>query len=355
MPHYTPCTSPDRRRFFRTLGIAATVASMTCVASLNAPPAHAQSAPSGPSASSSAEFPGSKTVRIVVGFAAGTGPDIAARILAKSLSEAWGGASIVVDNKPGAAGQLAANDVARAAADGHTLLLAETGMLSIAPHIYRKLPYDPAKDFVPVSQVVTSDFVLVVNPEKVAARTVQDYVQWAKTQKSVFMGTFGAGTPGHFGAYMFGEAVGVTPELVHYRSTADALGGLMGGDVSGIFASVGLAAPQVQAGKLAALGSTGIARASRLPDIPTIQEQGYASLHFNSWFGLVAPAHTPQPVIERIAADVQKALQQSQNRTRLQEAGFAPTGTTAAEFARILAEDNAAWGKVVQATGFKAD
>ncbi len=304
--------------------------------------------------SSGAAYP-SKPVRIIVGFPAGTGPDIVARLLAQKLSEGWGNLGVIVDNKPGAGGLIAASEAARAAPDGYTLMLGETGQLSIAPSSYNKLPYDPVKDFVPVSQVVTSDFVLLVNPQKVPARNVKDFVDWTKQQKGLFLATFGAGTPGHFGAYMFGDAVKLKPEAVHYKNTSDALGGLFSGDVQGVFASVGLAAPNVKAGKLVALGSTGAARTNILPDVPTIKEQGYANLEFSSWFGIVAPAKTPPDIIAKLNADIVKAVQSSEGRAKMEDAGFRVTGTTQQEFARTIAADTVTWGKAVAATGFKAD
>jgi len=294
-------------------------------------------------------------VRIIVGFPAGTGPDIVARLLAQKLSEAWGGQGVIVDNKPGAGGLIAASEAARAQPDGYTLMLGETGQLSIAPSSYNKLPYDPQKDFVPVSQVVTSDFVLLVNPQKVPAKNVKEFAAWTQQQKGLFLATFGAGTPGHFGAYMFGEAVKQKPEPVHYKTTADALGGLFSGDVQGVFASVGLAAPNVKSGKLAALGTTGATRSPSLPDVPTIKEQGYPTLEFNSWFGIVAPAKTPPEVVAKLSADIQKAVNSPEGKQKIEDAGFRVTGTTGAEFARIIAADKATWGKAVAATGFKAD
>ena len=307
-----------------------------------------------PQAWSQANFP-SRPVRLIVGFPAGTGPDIVARLLAQKLSEGWGGVGVVVDNKPGAAGLIAASEAARAAPDGHTLMLAETGQLSIAPSSYNKLPYDPVRDFAPVSQVVSADFALLVNPQKVQARNVKDFVAWSKQQKGLFMATFGAGTPGHFGAYMFGEAVGLQPEPVHYKSTGDALAGMFSGDMHAVFASVGLAAPNVKAGKLVALGTTGPVRAPALPDVPTMKEQGYNTLEFSSWFGIVAPGKTPPEVLARLEADVLKAVRSADGKQKLQDAGFRVTGTTRDEFARIIAADTVTWGKAVKATGFKAD
>ncbi len=300
----------------------------------------------------------SRPVRIIVGFPAGTGPDIVARLLAQKLSEGWGNMGVIVDNKPGAGGLIAATEAARAAPDGYTLMLGETGQLSIAPSSYNKLPYDPVKDFIPVSQVVSSDFVLLVNPQKVPSKNVKDFVTWLnqkEQQKGLFMATFGAGTPGHFGAYMFGDAVKIKPEPVHYKSTADALGGLFSGDVQGVFASVGLAAPNVKAGKLLALGTTGATRAAALPDVPTIKEQGYPNLEFTSWFGIVAPARTPADIVAKLSADIQKAVKAPEGKAKMEDAGFRVTGTSREEFARIMAADTVTWGKAVAATGFKAD
>ncbi len=321
----------------------AALATLACAAAL-APAAHAQAS----------GYP-NKPVRIIVGFPAGTGPDIVARQLAQELSKLWGGQGVIVDNKPGAGGLIAASEAARAPADGYTLMLGETGQLSIAPSSYNKLPYDPAKDFVPVSQVVSADFALLVNPQKVPSKNVKDFVEWTKSQKGLFMATFGAGTPGHFGAFMFGEAIKVKPEAVHYKTTADALGGLFSGDVQAVFASIGLAAPNVKAGKLLALGTTGPTRAGALPDVPTIKEQGYASLEFSSWFGIVAPAKTPADIVAKLNADIVKAVASPEGKAKLEELGFRVTGTSRDQFARIIAADTVTWGKAVAATGFKAD
>jgi tripartite-type tricarboxylate transporter receptor subunit TctC len=296
-----------------------------------------------------------KPVRLIVGFPAGTGPDIVARLVAQKLSEGWGGVGVIVDNKPGAGGLIAASEAARAAPDGYTLMLGETGQLSIAPSSYNKLPYDPAKDFAAVSHVVGADFALLVNPQKVPAKNVREFVAWSGQQKQLFMATFGAGTPGHFGAFIFGDAVKLKPEPVHYKNTADALGGMFSGDVHAVFASVGLAAPNVKAGKLAALGTTGPVRAAGLPDVPTMKEQGYTTLEFGSWFGIVAPAKTPPEILAKLSADVQKAVKSEDGRRKLEEAGFRPTGTSREEFAKIIADDTVTWGKAVAATGFKAD
>jgi tripartite-type tricarboxylate transporter receptor subunit TctC len=296
-----------------------------------------------------------KPVRMIVGFPAGTGPDIVARLLAQKLSEGWGNLAVIVDNKPGAGGLIAASEAARAAPDGYTIMLGETGQLSIAPSTYTKLPYDPAKDFIPVSQVVTSDFILLVNPQKVPAKNVKDFVAWTRQQKGMFMATFGAGTPGHFGAFMFGEAIQVKPEAVHYKSTGDAMTGIFGGDVSGVFASAGLAAANVKSGKLVALGSTGAERTPGLMEVPTLKEQGYDSLVFNSWFGIVTPAKTPADIVAKLNADIVRAMRSADGQKKMEDASFRVTATSQQEFANIIAADTVTWGKAVAATGFKAD
>ena len=297
----------------------------------------------------------SKSVRIIVPTGAGTGPDMVARILAQKLTEAWGGQGVIVDNKPGAGGLIAAQEAKNAPADGHHLLLAETGILSISPSSYSKLPYDPVKDFIPVSHVVYADFALLINPQKVQAGNVKDFIEYAKKQSPLFMATFGPGTPGHFGAYFLGEAQKLKVEPVHFRTTPDALGAMFSGDTQAVFASIGLSAPQVKGGKLAALATSGGARSAALPQVPTFKELGFQGMEFASWFGIVAPAGTPQDIVNKLNADLVKIVTAPDNRQKMEEAGFRVTGTSRQEFTRIIADDTVTWGKAVRATGFKAD
>ncbi len=295
-----------------------------------------------------------KPVKMIVGFPAGTGPDLIARVLANQL-QTQSALRIVVDNKPGAGGLIAAQEAARATADGYTIMLGEVGQLAIATSSYTKLPYNVDKDFMPISHIASSNFVLLSNPEKTTFKTAKELATWAKAQPKFFMGTFGAGTPGHFGAYMFGEAAGVPAEPVHYKTTGDALGGMFSGDVPALFASVALAGPNVKAGKLRALAVSGATRSAALPDVPTMKESGYSGLEFASWFGVVAPAKTPDEAIKFLSTEVVKAMNSAETKTKLQDMGFAVTGTNAAEFAKIIKDDTARWGKAVQSTGFKAD
>ena len=298
-----------------------------------------------------AQYP-SKPVRLVVGFPTGTGPDVAARILAQKMQEAWG-TGVVVDNRPGAAGFIAAQEVARATPDGYTLLLGEVAQLSIAPSTYNKLPYDPQKDFAPVAHVVSADFVLVT-PPSIPPKTLKEYAEWAKGQQPLFMATFGAGTPGHFGAVVFGDALRLKPEAVHYKSTGDAMTGTLNGDVQGLFATVALTAPYLKSNRMRGLAMTGPSRSSLLPDVPTFKELGYPDLEFSAWFGILAPAKTPPDILDRLNAEIVKAIRSPDGRAKLEEAGFRVTGTSRNEFSGIIRDETARWAKVVRASGFKA-
>jgi tripartite-type tricarboxylate transporter receptor subunit TctC len=295
-----------------------------------------------------------KPIRLIVGFPAGTGPDLVARLVAQRMQES-AQITMVVDNKPGAGGLIAAQEAVRAAPDGYTLMLGEVGQLAIAPSSYSKLPYDVQRDFALVSHLVSADFVLLTNPDKNPSKTAREFAAWAKAQPKFFMATFGAGTPGHFGAYMFGEAAGVPAEPVHFKSTGDAVGALLGGDVPAVFASMALALPNVKAGKMRALAVSSGSRAAALPDVPTLKEQGFGNLEFSAWFGVVAPAKTPFDILDRLNAELVKAMGSAEARSKVQDMGFKATVTSRDEFARIIRDDTARWGKAVAATGFKAD
>ncbi len=299
-------------------------------------------------------FP-AKSVRLVVGAPAGTSPDLAARVLAQKLSEAWGNQGVVVENKPGAGGVIAAAEVARATPDGYTLLLVDPGVFCIAPHIYQKLPYSPSRDFLPVSQVITgNDFVLLVDPQKAPAKNFNDFVTWARKQE-VFMATFGAGTPGHFGAHMLGTAINTKVEPVHFRNAGEILGALRTGDVHATFGSMTFSVPQVRSGQVLALATTGSSRSPLLPNTPTLSELGHSSMVFSAWFGIVVPAKTPSGIVTKLNTDLARVLQSPDVRKSLEDAGMSPAATTSESFAKLIAADTTSWGKAVAGTGFKAD
>ncbi|WP_194726411.1 Bug family tripartite tricarboxylate transporter substrate binding protein [Noviherbaspirillum malthae] len=293
-----------------------------------------------------------RPVRLVVGFPSGTGPDLVARIVAQKLQEATG-QGFVVDNKTGAAGLIAARESAKAAPDGYTLFLGTVGEMAISPNTYTKLGFDPVKDFAPISHVVTSDFAFVV-PTSVPAKNLKEFVEWGKAQKNLFMGTFGAGTPGHFGIAMLADATQLKMEPVHYKNTGDAMSGVISGDTQGLFGTLALVSSHVKGGKLRALATTGPARSTMLPDVPTAKEQGYPSVEFGAWFGIYAPAKTPNDILDKLNTEIVKAMQAPEVKEKLQGAGFRVAGSSRQDFDRLLREDLPRWEKVVKATGFKA-
>ncbi|HEU4460535.1 MAG TPA: tripartite tricarboxylate transporter substrate binding protein [Methylibium sp.] len=300
-----------------------------------------------------AQYP-ERGLKLVVGFPPGSGPDVVARTLGQKLGEALK-QPLVVDNRAGAGGQIGAQAVAKSAPDGYTLLLGEVGSISIAPAVYSKLPYDPAKELVAVAQVARADFVLVV-PQASPAQSVADLVKSAKARNDrLNMATFGAGTPGHFGAELLAGLAGFAVEPVHYRATGDAVTALIAGDVQGALLSTALAAPQVKAGKMRALATTAPARSALLPEVPTFAEAGLPKMDVSAWFAVLAPAATPPAVLDLLGREVVAAVQSAEVGPKLQEAGFAvdPRGRAATE--ALLKSEAARWAQLVKAVGFRGD
>jgi len=293
-------------------------------------------------------------IRLNVGFPPGTGPDIVARTLSHHLGERLG-QSVVVENRAGAGGQIAAQAVARSPADGYTLLLGEVGSISISPATYSNLNYDPARDFAPVSEVVRADFVLVV-PASSPHRDLAAFIAAGKNAGDrVNFGTFGAGTPGHFGAELFAREVGMKIEPVHYRSTGDAVSALISGGVQAAFVTTAMAAPQVKGGKMRALAITGAQPSPALPGVPTFAQAGYDKVDFGAWFALFAPAGTPAAVLDRLQSESAAALRVPEARRTLGDAGFTIVGSDRQALQALLASEARRWSDIVKATGFKAN
>ncbi len=292
-----------------------------------------------------------RPVRLLVGFPPGTGPDLVARLLAEALRETWASGA-VVDNRAGAAGHIAAQEGVRAAPDGHTLLFSEIGQLAMAPSTYARLSYDP-RQLAAIARLVTSDFALVV-PMSLPVTDLAGYLAWARQRPQVFMGTFGAGTLGHFGGVMLAAQGGFQQESVHFRSTGEGMTAILGGDVQGMFGSVALVAPQVRGGRLRALAVTGPVRSAMLPDVPTMAELGRPGLEFEAWFGITAPSATPEPVQAALETAILRAIANPATRTRLEEAGFRLAPQARPAFAAQIAADTRRWAEVVRETGFRA-
>lgn len=306
-----------------------------------------------PLAAQAAQFP-NQAIRLNVGFPPGTAPDIVARIVGHEMGTALG-QSVVVENRAGAGGQIAAQAVARADADGYSLLLGEVGSLSIAPAAYPALNYDVRKDFTPVSEVASADFVLVV-PASSPYTTVQAFIDGAKASTDrLNFATFGAATPGHFGAELFAKSAGFKIEPVHYRSTGDAVSALASGTVSAGFITTAMASQQVAGGKMRALASTGKERASIFPDLPTFAEAGLPDVAFSAWMAIVAPAGTPPAVVTALQQSVVKALKAPGIDRKLGDMGLVLIGSSAADLGRVMESDTARWQQIVKDTGFKPD
>jgi tripartite-type tricarboxylate transporter receptor subunit TctC len=298
-------------------------------------------------------FP-NKPIRLAVGYAPGTAPDVLARLLATRLGESLK-QQVIVDNRAGAGGQIAAQNVAKSPADGYNLLLGEVGSISIAPAAFSKLPYQPAKELVGVCEVGKVDFLLAV-PTNSPHKTVASFVKANNgATERVNFATFGAGTSGHFGAELFAEAGGFKVEPVHYRATGDAVTAIVAGDVAGAFVSTALGAAQIKGGKMRALATTAPHRSTLLPDVPTFAEAGFPQIDISAWFAVLAPAGTPTPILDLLNAQIAASLQVPENKSRIIEAGFSVSGTSRSDTDRMMKAEAQRWAGIVKATGFKGD
>jgi len=302
-----------------------------------------------------------KPVRIVVPFAAGGTTDILARALAPELQRAFG-QPFVVDNKPGAGGNSGAAEVAKSAPDGHTLLMGTVGTHAINVALYPKLPYDPARDFVPVTLVAGVPNVLVMNPaaaQKYGINSVADLIQALKAHPGQLnMASSGNGTSIHLSGELFKSLTGTYMVHIPYRGSGPALMDLMGGTMDLMFDNLPSALPHIKAGKLKALAVTSATRSAALPEVPTIAEAGGPALkgyEASSWFGLLAPAGTPMEVVNRLQQETARALATPALKERLLSQGATPGGIPPAEFARFIEAETKKWAQVVKASGAKVD
>jgi tripartite-type tricarboxylate transporter receptor subunit TctC len=302
-----------------------------------------------------------KPVRIVVPFAAGGTTDILARAVAQELTNSFG-QSFVVDNKPGAGGNIGADLVAKSAPDGYTLLMGTVGTHAINKFLYAKMPFDPQKDFQPVTLVAGVPNVMVVNAEKAAARhinNVQDFIKYAKANPGKLnMASSGSGTSIHLAGELFKSMTGTFMTHIPYRGSGPALLDLVGGTADLMFDNLPSSIGQIKSGRLKALAVTSATRSSALPDVPTVAEAGGPQLkgfEASSWFGLLAPAGTPADIVSRLQQETAKALATPALKERLQSQGAIPSGMTSAEFARHIDAETKKWAAVVKSSGAKVD
>jgi tripartite-type tricarboxylate transporter receptor subunit TctC len=300
----------------------------------------------------SAPFP-SKPLRVVVPFPGGVA-DTLARMLSPKMGEALG-QPVVVENKPGGSGAIGAQDVIRAPADGHTLFLGHIGTHAVNPHIFSKLTYDPEKDFSPLTLLITVPNLLVVHPS-LPATNVRELVAHAKGRPGALSyASPGSGSSGHLAAELLKSLAGVDIVHVPYKGAAPALQDLMGGRVHLLFDTLAQALPQAKAGKVRALAVTTLKRQDVAPDIPTMDEQGFAGWETGPWFGFFVRAGTPEAASTRLHAEALKALNAPEVRGRLVGQGVNIVGNSPGEFAGFIRAEHARWGKVVREAGIRAD
>ena len=292
------------------------------------------------------DFPPKKPVSLVVGFAAGGAADTAARLIAKKLGDNIG-QTVIVDNKPGAGGNIAHQFVANASGDGATLLFGSVGPLSIAPHMM-KLGYDPVRDLSPITMGVNFPNVLVVH-SGVGVKTLAEYVALAKKKPgSLDFASTGAGSASHLAGELFNDKAGIDTVHIPYKGGAPALQDLLGGRVASYYSTPATAGPHIESGKLIPLASTGLTRPAFLPNVPTIAESGYPGFNATNWYAFVAPSKTPKPLLERWNVELVKVLSAPDVREQLNKHGLTPQPGTRDELARYIASESATWGRIIR-------
>src|SRR5690348_3524878 len=298
-------------------------------------------------------FP-TKPAKLVVPFPAGGPLDTTARIIAQKLTEAWG-QSVIVENKPGAGGNIGADIVAKSPPDGYTIVMGALSTHAVNPSLYPAMPYDAQKDFAPITLVAITPNVLVVNPS-LPVHSVNELITYARAHPGkLSFGSGSIGSAGHLAGELFKVDTGVDMVHVPYKGAAPAMQALLAGDTQLMFDNLASAMSQVKAGKLRALAVTTSARSPLAPDLPTMAEAGVPGFDISTWFGLMAPAGTPPDLIAKWNADVTKVLSAPAMRARLEAQGAEAAPDTPAEFARFIDAELVKYAKIVKASGAKVD
>lgn len=300
-----------------------------------------------------AAFP-AKPVRLVVPFPPGGPLDTVGRAIAQKLTEAWG-QSVVVDNRPGAGGNIGADLVAKSAPDGYTVVMGALSTHAVNPSLYPTMPYDAAKDFAPITLVAVTPNVLVVNPA-LPVRTVKELIAYAKANPGkLSFGSGSNGSAGHLAGELLKADAGIDMVHIPYKGAAPAMQALLAGDTQLMFDNLASATAQVKAGKLRALAVTTAQRSKLAPDLPTMAEAGVPGFDISTWFGLLAPAGTPAEVIAKWNTDTVKILNSTDMRERLTAQGAEAAPTTPAEFAQFIGRELAKYARIVKVSGAKVD
>jgi tripartite-type tricarboxylate transporter receptor subunit TctC len=299
-------------------------------------------------------WPTAKPIRLIVGYPPGGGIDFAARTVQMPLQEALK-QQIVVDYKPGAGGMLAATELARAAPDGYTLLLANTGPFAIAPYLQRKMPYDPLKQFTYVGQISQGSYIAVTRPDH-PARDLKDWVAWAKANAGkVNFASGGAGTSTHLNGELMNQATGLDVTHVPYKGSAPAVQDLIGGQTQLLIDAGSVLLPQIKGGKLKALAVTGPRRDPQLPDVPTVAELGFAGMESVGFQGLVGPAGLPKDVVDRLAAELARVLAQAEVKAKFASTGSEVHSLGPVEFFGFVRGENEKWAKLIRERKLELD
>ena len=295
-----------------------------------------------------------KSVRIVVPFPPGGPADALARIVGDKLSQSLG-QPFVIDNKPGAGGNIGMEQGAKAAPDGYTLTLAPAGNLTIAPSLYSKLPYDPAKDYVPISVLATVPNILITAPT-VPARTLRDLITLAKARPGTLnFASPGNGSGAHLAGELFKSVAGIDIVHVPFNGVGPAMSAILSGDVQLFFAQSSAALPYIKTGKVTALGVASAKRIASAPELPTMAEAGLPDFEVTSWYALVAPAGTPAAIVERLNVETVKVLASAEVRDRLATLGVEPVGNSPSEFAAMQKNEMTRWAKLAKEANLRLD
>jgi tripartite-type tricarboxylate transporter receptor subunit TctC len=319
--------------FFKLCAVATTVGALTFAA------ADAQ------------EFP-SRPIKLVIAFPAGGPTDFVGRLLSDKLKEELG-QSVIIENKAGASGTLGADYVAKSEPDGHTLFLTTVGAVAITPNMRADMPYDPVKDFAPITQVVRNTTVLVVRSDSPIGSAKELAALAAAKPNAIPFASTGIGTTPHLALELFQSAAGVKFLHVPYRGAAPALTDLLGGQVQALFADVPVLLAQIEAGKLKPLAAASDRRNPMLPQVPTLAELGYPDTQSDNWYGLLAPARTPRPIISKLNQAIAAALADPEINRKLLQSGAIPAPTSPEEFGSQLKDELARWGRIVREKGIK--
>jgi tripartite-type tricarboxylate transporter receptor subunit TctC len=295
-----------------------------------------------------------KPIRMVCPFPPGGTTDLVARLVAQKFSEAWG-QQVVVDNRPGAGGVIGTEMVAQAAPDGYSILLGSITTHAVNPALYKKLRFDPIRDFAPVSLVVSSPQLLALHPS-VAAKSVKELIALAKARPGQLnYGSAGTGTSPHLTFELFKSMAAIDVVHVPYKGTGPAITDLLGGQVQMMITGVVALMPHVKSGKLRAVGVTSAKRVAALPEVPTIAESGVAGFDVSSWFGVFLPAATPRAIVMKMNREIHRMLENPEVRQRLIDQGADPASNTPEEFAVYVKSEMTRWGQVVRSTGARVD